>query len=98
PGARVAVRLQAPAVAGLLVPAAALVYAQDGTYLYRQRAAGESGAFHYEAVAVKPLARVGDAWLVQGVAHGDEVVVRGAGVLWSLQGIASFSAAEEDHD
>jgi hypothetical protein len=25
-------------------------------------------------------------------------VVRGAGVLWSLQGISSFSAAEEDHD
>jgi hypothetical protein len=24
--------------------------------------------------------------------------VQGAGVLWSLQGISSFSAAEEEHD
>jgi hypothetical protein len=98
PGARVAVRLQAPAVAGLVVPAAALVYAEDGAYVYRQLPAGASGAFHYESAAVKPLARVGDAWLVQGLTHGDLVVVQGAGVLWSLQGIAGFSAAEEEHD
>jgi hypothetical protein len=98
PGARVAVRLQAPAIAGLMVPAAALLYAEHGTYVYRQLPEGEPGAFHYESVAVKPLVRVGDAWLVQGLSHGDQVVVRGAGVLWSLQGIAGFSAAEEDHD
>ncbi|MGC1728770.1 MAG: hypothetical protein WA747_05260, partial [Steroidobacteraceae bacterium] len=96
--ARVAVRLQAPPVAGLVVPAAALVYAEDGTYVYRQMPAAQPGAFHYESVAVKPLVRVGAAWLVQGLAHGDEVVVQGAGVLWSLQGIAGFSAAEEEHD
>lgn len=60
--------------------------------------AAQPGAFHYESVAVKPLVRVGAAWLVQGLAHGDEVVVQGAGVLWSLQGIAGFSAAEEEHD
>lgn len=98
PGARVAVRLQAPAVAGLMVPAAALVYTEDGACVYRQLPAGESGAFHYESVAVKPLARVGAAWLVQGLSGGDEVVVQGAGVLWSLQGIAGFSAEEEEHD
>jgi hypothetical protein len=98
PGARVAVQLQAPAVAGLMVPAAALVYAEEGAYVYRQLPAGESGPFHYESVAVKPLARVGDAWLVQGLSHGDQVVVQGVGVLWSLQGIGSFSAAEEEHD
>jgi hypothetical protein len=98
PGARVGVRLLAPEVAGLMVPAAALVYAEDGTYVYRQLPAGESGAFHYDSVAVKPLARVGDAWLVQGLAPGDRIVVQGAGVLWSLQGIAGFSAAEEEHD
>jgi hypothetical protein len=98
PGARVAVRLQAPPVAGLMVPAAALVYAEDGTYVYRQIAAGQPGAFRYESVAVKPLVRVGGAWLVQGLVRGDEVVVQGAGVLWSLQGIGGFSAAEEEHD
>jgi hypothetical protein len=98
PGARVVVRLQAPEVAGLMVPAEALIYAEDGIYVYRQRPAGESGAFHYDSVAVRPLARVGDAWLVQGLAPDDTIVVQGAGVLWSLEGIAGFSAAEEEHD
>lgn len=99
PGTRVAVRLQMPPpVAGLVVPAAALVYAEDGTYVYRQMPAAQPGTFHYESVAVKALVRVGAAWLVQGLGHGDEVVVQGAGVLWSLQGIAGFSAAEEEHD
>jgi hypothetical protein len=41
---------------------------------------------------------VGSAWLVEGLARTDAVVVQGAGVLWSLQGISSFSAAEEEHD
>jgi hypothetical protein len=98
PGARVVVRLQAPEIAGLMVPAEALIYAEDGIYVYRQRPAGESGSFHYDSVAVRPLARVGDAWLVQGLAPDDTIVVQGAGVLWSLEGIAGFSAAEEEHD
>jgi hypothetical protein len=42
--------------------------------------------------------RVGDGWLVSGLGGGDSVVVQGAGVLWSLEGISTFSAAEEEHD
>jgi hypothetical protein len=49
-------------------------------------------------VPVKPLTRVGSAWLVEGLNRADPIVVQGAGVLWSLQGISSFSAAEEEHD
>lgn len=97
-GARAAVLLQAPGVKGLLVPAAALVYASSGTYVYRRIAGGKADTFAYEAVAVHPLARVGAGWVVQGLGHADQIVVQGAGVLWSLQGISSFSAAEEDHD
>jgi len=97
PGGRVLVRLRPPAgAAGLLVPATALVYAEDGAYVYRQVGAGES--FRYAPASVKPLARVGSAWLVAGLARTDQVVVQGAGVLWSLQGVSSFSAAEEEHD
>jgi hypothetical protein len=98
PGARVRVRLRSSAAAGVLVPASALLYAESGAYVYRQQRAREGDRFRYEAVAVKPLARVGDAWLVDGLGRGDQVVVQGAGVLWSLQGISSFSAAEEEHD
>jgi hypothetical protein len=97
PGARALVRLRpAASTPGLLVPATALVYAEDGAYVYRQVRAGDS--FRYAPAAVKPLARVGNAWLVEGLARTDAIVVEGTGVLWSLQGISSFSAAEEEHD
>ena len=98
PGARAPVQLKGATVKGLLVPAAALVYADRGAYVYRQVAGAKSGTFAYESVAVKPLARVGEGWVVEGLSHSDTVVVQGAGVLWSLQGISSFSAAEEEHD
>ena len=99
PGARTLVRLQSTARAsGMLVPAAALFYAEDGAYVYRQETTVGADSFHYAAVTVKPLGRVGEAWLVDGLARTDQIVVQGAGVLWSLQGISSFSAAEEEHD
>jgi len=98
PGMRATVQLHSAAqTRGLMVPATALLYAEQGAYVYRQeRAAGD--AFHYTAVPVKPLARLGAAWLVEGLSRTDQIVVQGAGVLWSLQGISSFSAAEEEHD
>src|SRR5207244_1395802 len=98
PGARIEVRLQAAATSGLLVPAEALVYAEKGSYVYRRHRTSSAAGFHYEAVPVRPLSRVGSAWLVEGLAPDDQVVVQGAGVLWSLQGVGSFSAAEEEHD
>jgi hypothetical protein len=98
PGAHAAVHLQTASVAGLLVPAAALVYAPEGVFVYRQQRAPDGVGLRYAAAAVKPVARVGRAWLVTGLERSDAIVVQGAGVLWSLQGIGSFSAAEEDHD
>jgi hypothetical protein len=99
PGAHARVRLRtAAATRGLLVPATALLYAEQGAYVYRRVAEADGPTLHYRAVSVKPLARVGGAWLVDGLNRGDQVVVQGAGVLWSLQGISSFSAAEEEHD
>jgi hypothetical protein len=98
PGARAAVRLQGASEKGMLVPSAALVYASTGTYVYRRIAGDKTDTFAYESVAVHPRTRVGDAWLIEGLGHADQIVVQGAGVLWSLQGISSFSAAEEDHD
>jgi hypothetical protein len=86
----------ATARSGLLIPSEALVYTADGAYVYRQK--GSAQALQYAAVPVKPVARVGAAWLVDGLGAADDIVVRGAGVLWSLEGIGSFSAAEEDHD
>lgn len=98
PGARAAARLKGGVERGLLVPAAALVYAQAGIYVYRRLPGEKRDSFAYESVAVRPLTRIGQAWLVEGLSREDQIVVQGAGVLWSLQGIASFSAAEEEHD
>jgi len=98
PGARAAVQLRSAAVGGLLVPADALLYGEKGAYVYRRVSAGGGDTFRFAPVNVRPLARVGSAWLVGGLERGDQVVVRGAGVLWSLQGLGTFSAAEEEHD
>jgi hypothetical protein len=98
PGARLAVRLQVSARStGLLVPGEALVYAAGGAYVYRREFAS-ADTFHYVPVEVKPVTRVGSAWLVEGLGGADQVVVQGAGVLWSLEGIGGFSAAEQEHD
>ncbi len=97
PGARAHVRLQAAPVGGVLIPAAALLYGEQGAYVYRV-AASTADRAQYAPVPVKLLLRVGDGWLVDGLGRGDSVVVQGAGVLWSLEGISTFSAAEEEHD
>ncbi|MFI4868408.1 MAG: hypothetical protein ACHQDD_03525 [Steroidobacterales bacterium] len=97
PGARAHVRLQAAPVSGVLIPAAALLYGEQGAYVYRVAASGADRT-QYVPVPVKLLLRVGDGWLVDGLGRADSVVVQGAGVLWSLEGISTFSAAEEEHD
>jgi hypothetical protein len=81
-----------------LVPAVALLYGEKGAYVYRDVGRNTGGKHQYEAVAVQLLSAVGDGWLVSGLNASDAIVVDGAGVLWSLQGIGTFSAAEEEHD
>jgi hypothetical protein len=98
PGARAHVRLQAAPLGGVLVPAAALLYGAQGAYVYREIGGSGTDKSQYAPVPVKLLVRVGDGWLVDGLGRSDSIVVQGAGVLWSLEGINSFSAAEEEHD
>jgi hypothetical protein len=98
PGARTHVRLQTAPVSGVLVPAAALLYGEQGAYVYREVSASATDKTQYMAVPVRLLVRVGDGWLVDGLGRADSIVVQGAGVLWSLEGITTFSAAEEEHD
>ena len=98
-GARVMVALQGDVAKGVLVPNAALLYGEQGAYVYRRLGTAEKdGKQQYAPVAVKLLQASGDAWLVQGVDADDTIVANGAGVLWSLQGLGTFSAEEEEHD
>jgi hypothetical protein len=99
PGARLRITLQGAAVTGVLIPTAALLYGESGPYIYRQSSQKtHDGKMQYAQAMVKLLAPEGDGWLVSGLDDDDKIVVHGAGVLWSLQGLGSFSAAEEDHD
>jgi hypothetical protein len=98
PGARAHVQLQAAPVGGVLVPAGALLYGDQGAYVYREVSGSGTDKAQYMAAPVRLLVRVGDGWLVEGLGRADSIVVQGAGVLWSLEGISTFSAAEEEHD
>lgn len=96
-GARVPVTLEGEARSGVLVPASALIHAEDGTHVYKQlAAAGTDGKQQYAAAKVELLQPQGDAWLVRGVDDDDLVVVHGAGVLWSLQGLGAAAGDEDD--
>src|SRR6202034_652320 len=67
PGARTHVQLQAATASGVLVPAAALLYGDQGAYLYRELDTQGSDSSRFAAAPVKLLGRVGEGWLVQGV-------------------------------
>jgi len=53
---------------------------------------------HYKPVRVKLLQALADSWLVDGVDDDDNIVVHGAGVLWSLQGLVGHAAGDMDDD
>jgi hypothetical protein len=98
PGARVPVALLAPARKGFVVPRDSVLYDDQGPYVFKQvgnRSADRN--VRYAPVKVTLLAAYGDGWLIDGVDDDDDIVVRGAGVLWSLQGMSGH-AADGDED
>ena len=97
PGARMPVILLASEHSGLLLPQSALLYDENGAYVYKQSAkqAGAEAA-RYVPVKVNLRFAYGDGWLVDGVDDDDNIVVRGAGVLWSLQGVDAHAAEDDD--
>ena len=97
PGARMPVILLTAERSGLLLPRSALLYDENGAYVYKQLAkqAG-ADAVRYVPVKVNLLLAYGDGWLVDGVDDDDNVVVRGAGVLWSLQGVGAHAVEDDD--
>jgi len=97
PGARVPVTLLTAQRSGLLLPRDAILYDESGAYVYKQlmAKAGDDRA-RYAAVKVTLLVPYGDGWLVDGVDDDDNIVVRGAGVLWSLQGVGVYALDDDD--
>ncbi|MEP7042820.1 MAG: hypothetical protein ABI843_07135 [Dokdonella sp.] len=96
-GARVPVTLEGAARVGVLIPASALIYAEDGSHVYKQlEAKTADGKLQYAAAKVFLLQPQGDAWLVGGIDDDDWIVVHGAGVLWSLQGVGAGAVDDDD--
>jgi hypothetical protein len=97
PGARMQVALMTAERSGLLLPRDAVLYDENGAYVYKQMAkdAGAQTA-RYAPVKVNLLLPYGDGWLVDGVDDDDNIVVRGAGVLWSLQGVGAPQHDDDD--
>jgi hypothetical protein len=98
PGARVPVALLTAERSGLLLPRDALLYDENGAYVYKQltKKAGAEKT-RYVPVKVTLLLAYGDGWLIDGVDGDDNIVVHGAGVLWSLQTMGGH-AVEDDAD
>jgi hypothetical protein len=97
PGARIPVALLSEERAGLLLPRDALLYDENGAYVYKQMGkSGTADKLRYAPVKVKLLLPFGDGWLVEGVDDDDNIVVHGAGVLWSLQGVGTQPQDDDD--
>jgi hypothetical protein len=98
-GARVPIALYGSERAGMLLPREAILYDENGAYVYKQVAARTAAEkTRYVPVKVALLMPYGDGWLVQGVDDDDAIVVHGVGVLWSLEGVGARAADDEDED
>jgi len=99
PGARIPVALLTADRQGLLLPRDALLYDDRGAYVYKQLTKkSDADKALYAAVRVNLLLPLGDGWLVEGVDDDDNIVVHGAGVLWSLQGVGAQQHDDDDND
>jgi hypothetical protein len=97
PGARVPVGLLTAERKGMYLPRDAVLYDENGAYVYKQltkKTAAEKA--RYAPAKVTLLLPFGEGWLVDGVDDDDNIVVHGAGVLWSLQGVGAQQQDDDD--
>ena len=95
-GARVPVSLVAAQKSGMLLPRDAILYDENGAYVYKRSTKAADGRLNFLPVKVTLLLPYGDGWLVSGVDDDDDIVMRGAGVLWSLQGVGTHAVDDDD--
>lgn len=96
-GAQLPVVLEGAERGGRVVPDGALLYGEQGVYVYRELPQKTpEGDARFAPLPVQLLQPIGAGWLVSGLHGDDRIVVHGAGVLWSLQGLGNIS--DEDSD
>ncbi|MGC1521649.1 MAG: hypothetical protein WA803_08935, partial [Steroidobacteraceae bacterium] len=98
-GARLPLALLTADRKGLLLPREALLYDESGAYVYKQLTKKtDAEKTRFAMVRVNLVLPYGHGWLVEGVDDDDNIVVRGAGVLWSLQGVGAQQHDDDDED
>ena len=98
-GARVPVALLTAERKGMLLPRDALLYDENGAYVYKRlEAKTPAENARYAPAKVQLLVPYGDGWLVEGIDEDDNIVVHGAGVLWSLQGVGAAQQPDDADD
>jgi len=96
PGAQLPVMLEGSDRKGRVVPDGALLYGPRGVYVYRALPGKtQGGDTRFAPAPVVLLQPLGDGWLVTGLDADDRIVVRGAGVLWSMQGLNNISDEDD---
>ena len=96
-GARVPVALLTADRMGLFLPRDAVLYDENGAYVYKQLAKKtDAEKARYAPSKINLLVPYGEGWLVDGVDDDDNIVVHGAGVLWSLQGVGARQQDDDD--
>lgn len=96
PGAELPVMLSGSDRDGRVVPDGALLYGEQGVYVYRVLPdKAKDGDAQFAPLSVTLLQQVGEGWLVAGLHADDRIVVHGAGVLWSLQGLGNISDEDD---
>ena len=96
-GARLPVSLLTGQKSGMLLPRDAILYDDNGAYVYKRSAKpAADGRLNFLPVKVTLLLPYGEGWLVSGVDDDEDIVMRGAGVLWSLQGVGSHAVDDDD--
>jgi hypothetical protein len=97
PGVRVPIALMMAKRSGLLLPRDAVLYDERGAYVFEQLSnKSDREKTRYVRRNVTLLFGRGDDWLVDGVDDDDEIVVGGAGVLWSLEATAGRMVDDDD--
>jgi multidrug efflux pump subunit AcrA (membrane-fusion protein) len=97
PGARMQVAVLTAERRGMLLPRDALLYDENGAYVYKQLTdKPQADKARYAPVKVHLLGSYGNGWLVEGIDEDDDIVVHGAGVLWSLQGVGAQQPEDAD--
>jgi hypothetical protein len=97
PGVRVPIALMMAKRSGLLLPRDAVLYDERGAYVFEQLSdKSDREKTRYVRRNVTLLFGRGDGWLVDGVDDDDEIVVGGAGVLWSLEATGGRVVDDDD--